>query len=105
MGPTVAPEFDGPRVCLVSNNEGTVIEEREDDRGLRGGGWQVEGVAGKVRGDNAGAGGLVHRENGTCGDTRGVRYAAASLRSPARSQGEVHSAPGDGHCTVLEKNA
>ena len=62
-GPTVAPELDGPRVCLVSNHEGTVIEEREDDRGCRGGGRQVEGVACKVRSNNAWAGGLVHREN------------------------------------------
>ena len=63
-GPTVAPELDRPRVCLISNDEGTVIEEREDDRGLRGGGWQVKGVAGKVRRDNARAGRLVHREDG-----------------------------------------
>ena len=81
----MAPELDRPRVCLISNDEGTVIEEREDDRGLRGGGWQVEGVAGKVRRDNARAGWLVHRENVAGGNTRSVRYAAASLRSPARS--------------------
>jgi hypothetical protein len=81
----VAPELDRTRVCLVSNDEGTVIEEREDDRGLGRGGWQVEGVASKVRSDNARAEGLVHRENGAGGDTRSVRYAAASLRCRARS--------------------
>jgi hypothetical protein len=101
----VTPELDRSRVCLVSNDKGTVIEEREDDRGRRGGGWQVEGVASKVRGDNARAGGLVHWENGAGGNTRCVRYAAASLRSPARSQGEVDSAPCDGHRTILKKNS
>jgi hypothetical protein len=98
----VAPKLDGPCVRLVSNHEGTVIEEREDDRGLRGGGWQVEGVAGKVRSDNARTGRLIHREDVTGGDTRTVCYPAATLRGGARSQGEDNSAASDGHRAVLE---
>jgi len=101
----VAPELDRPGVCLVSNDEGPVIQERENDRGLRGGGWRVEGVAGKVRGNNACAGGLIHRENGAGGDARSVRYTAAGLRSAAGSQGEVDGTPGDGHRTILKKNS
>ncbi len=98
----MAPELDGPRVCLVSNHEGTVIEEREDDRGCRGGGRQVEGVAGKVRGDNARAGRLIHREDVAGGDTRTVCYPATTLRGGTRSQGKDNSAASDGHRAVLE---
>ena len=81
----MAPELDRPRCCLVSYYEGTLIEEREYNRGCRGGGRQVEGVAGKVRSDNAGAGRLIYRENVAGSDTRTVCYSATALRRGTRS--------------------
>ena len=79
-----------------------MIEKREDDRVCRGGGRQVEGVAGKVRSDNARAGRLIHREDIAGGDTRTVCYSATTLRGGTRSQGKDNSAASDGYRAVLE---
>ena len=105
MGPTVAPEFDRPCVCIISYHEGTVIEESEEDRGRRGRRRQVEGVAGKVRGDNARTKWLVHRGNGAGSGTRAVGHTAASLGGAAGSQGEIDSPASDGYRTIFEQNA
>ena len=82
-----------------------MIEEREDDRGGRVGGWQVEGVARKVGRNDARAEGLVHREDSAGSDTQSVCYATASLRGGAGSQREDDCAPGNGYQAILKQNA
>src|ERR1043166_4664921 len=81
-----------------------MIEEREDDRGVRVRGRQVERVAGEGGRNDARAERLVHREDSAGGDTQSVRYATASLRRRAGSQSEDDCAPGNGYQAILKEN-